>query len=109
MGDNLNRRDFFGRASCLSLGAAAVGGSAFAQAPIKRAGGARLKVSLNAYSFNKVLTDHLKGAGQGMSLFELALTCTLPGTTTFGRAWQPAQRRGDSQRGSRTPLSALPR
>ena len=44
---------------------------AFAQPPIKRVGGPRLKVSLNAYSFNKTLNDHLKGRGKGMTLFDL--------------------------------------
>src|SRR4051812_37599132 len=45
------------------------------QVPPKRAGGPRLKTSLNAYSFNKALVDHLKGAGKGMSLFELLDFC----------------------------------
>lgn len=45
------------------------------QIPPKRAGGPRLKTSLNAYSFNKMLADHLKGAGKGMSLFELLDFC----------------------------------
>lgn len=43
--------------------------------PVKRAGGHRLKISLNTYSFNKMLTDHLKGTGKGMSLFELLDFC----------------------------------
>jgi hypothetical protein len=45
------------------------------QIPAKRVGGPRLKTSLNAYSFNKVLSDHLKGSGKGMSLFELLDFC----------------------------------
>jgi len=45
------------------------------QLPIQRAGKARLKISLNAYSFNKTLNDHLKGRGKGMSLFELPEFC----------------------------------
>jgi sugar phosphate isomerase/epimerase len=45
------------------------------QTPVKRAGGPRLKTSLNAYSFNKLLSDHLKGAGKGMSLFDLLDFC----------------------------------
>ena len=49
------------------------GGSA--QPPIKRAGGPRLKTSLNAYSFNKMLADHLKDSGKGMSLFQLLDFC----------------------------------
>jgi sugar phosphate isomerase/epimerase len=45
------------------------------QEPIKRAGGPRLKTSLNAYSFNKTLNDHLKGRGKGMTLLELLDFC----------------------------------
>jgi sugar phosphate isomerase/epimerase len=45
------------------------------QQPIKRAGGARLKTSLNAYSFNKTLNDRLKGRGKGISLMELLDYC----------------------------------
>jgi sugar phosphate isomerase/epimerase len=75
----LNRRDFIRRASLVPLGAAAgVGlgaGSALAQTPIKRAGGPKLKLSLNAYSFSKLLNDHLKGRGKGMTLLELLDYC----------------------------------
>ncbi len=42
---------------------------------IQRAGKARLKISLNAYSFNKTLSDHLKGQPKAMSLFELLDFC----------------------------------
>jgi sugar phosphate isomerase/epimerase len=45
------------------------------QVPPKRAGGPRLKTSLNAYSFNKALTEHRKDAGKGMSLFALLDFC----------------------------------
>ena len=45
------------------------------QPPIQRAGKPRLKISLNAYSFNKMLGDHLKGKEKGMSLFELLDFC----------------------------------
>jgi sugar phosphate isomerase/epimerase len=48
---------------------------AFAQTPIKRAGGHRLKTSLNAYSFNKLLNDQIKGRGKGISLMELLDYC----------------------------------
>jgi sugar phosphate isomerase/epimerase len=47
----------------------------FVQVPIQRAGGPRLRTSLNAYSFNKTLNDHLKGRGKGMTLFELLDFC----------------------------------
>lgn len=46
-----------------------------AQQPLKRAGGPRLKLSLNAYSFNKALSEHLKGGARGMSLFDLLDFC----------------------------------
>jgi sugar phosphate isomerase/epimerase len=47
----------------------------FVQAPIKRVGGARLKTSLNAYSFTKMLNDQIKGRGKGMTLFDLLDFC----------------------------------
>src|SRR5262245_62049202 len=45
------------------------------QVPVKRAGGPRLKTSLNAYSFNKALMDHLKDSSKGISLFALLDFC----------------------------------
>src|SRR3954471_20825197 len=39
--------------------------------PIQRVGGAYIKMSLNAYSFSKLLNDKIKGRGNGMSLFDL--------------------------------------
>lgn len=54
---------------------AAHASSSLLQPPIPRAGKARLKISLNAYSFNKTLNDHLKGRGKGMSLLELLEFC----------------------------------
>jgi sugar phosphate isomerase/epimerase len=75
----MNRRGFIGRAAAAPLGAAlgigAAGGAAAAQVPIKRAGGVRLKTSFNAYSFNKLLNDNLKGRGQGLSLLDLLDYC----------------------------------
>jgi sugar phosphate isomerase/epimerase len=78
--EKLSRRDFFNRASLLPLGAAlgvGLGGSAvaFAQKPIKRIGGPKFKMSLNAYSFNRMLNDHIKGRGKGITLFELLDYC----------------------------------
>jgi sugar phosphate isomerase/epimerase len=76
--DKISRRDLLGRAALVPLGAAlgiGLGGSASAQPPIKRVGGSKLKVSLNAYSFNKALNDHLKGRGQGVTLFDLLDYC----------------------------------
>jgi len=43
--------------------------------PIKRAGGSHLKVSLNAYSFAKLLNNYALGRGAGISLFDLAEFC----------------------------------
>jgi sugar phosphate isomerase/epimerase len=78
--ENLNRRGFIGRVSAVPLGIALGAGldgsgSAAAQNPIKRAGGAKLKTSLNAYSFNKMLNDNIKGRGKGISLMELLDYC----------------------------------
>jgi sugar phosphate isomerase/epimerase len=79
MDAKLDRRDFLRRASAVPLGAAVgVGlgaGAAVAETPIKRAGGPKLKLSLNAYSFSKLLNDHIKGRGKGMTLFELLDYC----------------------------------
>jgi sugar phosphate isomerase/epimerase len=49
--------------------------SAMARPPIQRVGGAKLKTSLNAYSFSKDLNDHIKGRGPGMTLFDLLDFC----------------------------------
>src|SRR5271166_2733488 len=81
MNDKLNRREFISRASLLPLGAAmgvgltTLGAHAVAQTPIKRVGGPHLKLSLNAYSFNKLLNDNIKGRGKGISLMELLDFC----------------------------------
>src|SRR4051812_2318846 len=48
---------------------------AVARPPIQRVGGAKLKISLNAYSFTKALNDHIKGRGKGMTLFDLLDFC----------------------------------
>ena len=48
---------------------------AAAQEPIKRIGGASLKISLNAYSFSKLLNDQIKHRGPGTSLFDLLDFC----------------------------------
>jgi len=73
-----NRRDFIKSAALLPLYAVAAAGLrsvATAQEPIKRVGGPQLKTSLNAYSFNKALNDHLKDPQSGMSLFDLLDFC----------------------------------
>jgi sugar phosphate isomerase/epimerase len=43
--------------------------------PIARTGGARLKLSLNAFSFSGMLNETLKDSGQGLSLFDLLDFC----------------------------------
>lgn len=78
MDRTLSRRGFLGRASVLPLGVlagAGIGQTAAAAPAIRRAGGARLKTSLNAYSFNKSLNDQLKGRAKGVSLLDLLDFC----------------------------------
>src|SRR5207249_7308566 len=64
-------------ASILAL-AAATGvpaGNLLAQNPIERVGGSSLKISLNAYSFSKLLNDFNKKRGPGISLMALLDFC----------------------------------
>jgi sugar phosphate isomerase/epimerase len=76
MDGKLNRRDFIHRAAAaLGLSLGGVSGPVSAQVPIKRVGGHKLKISLNAYSFNKLLNDHIKRRGKGISLMELLDYC----------------------------------
>src|SRR3954467_3188785 len=74
-----SRRSFLTRASLLPLYAATVGvlpaATALATEPIKRGGGPAFKISLNAYSFAKLLNDQLQSRGPGISLFDLAEFC----------------------------------
>src|SRR5215472_7667545 len=75
---SFNRRDFLKRASLAPLCAAAslpLGASDLAAGPIKREGGAKLKIALNAYSFARPLNDHLRGRGPGITLFDLLDFC----------------------------------
>lgn len=57
----MNRRDFLKSTACAGLAAGAL-----ATAPR-----ATLKTSLNAYSFNKMLNDRLKGRGEGITLIQV--------------------------------------
>lgn len=80
MPDSCNRRDFLKRASLLSAAVTGAGltlptAARAAIEPVKRVGGAQLKVSLNAYSFAKLLNDNVKGRGEGMTLAQLAEFC----------------------------------
>lgn len=79
MDNRFNRRDILKSSILLPLYAATVtepgGICACAQTPIKRVGGPKLKISLNAYSFSKALNDYNKGRGPGMTLFDLLEFC----------------------------------
>jgi sugar phosphate isomerase/epimerase len=80
MSRKCNRRNFIRDSALLPLcvaagGAGLAGGMASAQTPIKRCGGPKLKIGLNAYSFAKPLNDHLRGRGTGMTLFDLLDFC----------------------------------
>jgi sugar phosphate isomerase/epimerase len=79
MKPKFNRRNFIKSASLLPIAAASGLGSVsvLGQEPLKRVGGPRLKVGLNAYSFSKELNDQVKGRGAGMSLFDLLDFCAL--------------------------------
>jgi sugar phosphate isomerase/epimerase len=69
----INRRNFLkiSSALCVSVTGAAVDAASHVE-PAKRVGGPLLKISLNAYSFAKLLNDHALGRGPGMSLIEFA-------------------------------------
>lgn len=78
MNQNISRRDFLKSAALLPACAAGIGlGTlpALAVEPVKRLGGASLKISCNAYSFAKLLNDRLRGRGAGISLFDFADFC----------------------------------
>jgi len=79
MNEQFNRRSFIKRASLMPLCAAAGMGlgnlPAVAAEPIKRCGGCMLKVSLNAYSFVRLLNDNIRGRGKGLTLFDLLDFC----------------------------------
>jgi sugar phosphate isomerase/epimerase len=80
MSDNFNRREFLKGAAALPLAAATHFGPGAHPAlgetqPIKRSGGPMLKISLNAYSFSKLLNNAVKGRGEGLDLFQLVDFC----------------------------------
>src|ERR1700722_8000907 len=75
-----SRRLFLKSAAVLPFAAAGLAGlmdsfSASAQAPIARVGGPELKISLNAYSFTKLLNDQIRQRGPGVSLFDVLEFC----------------------------------
>jgi sugar phosphate isomerase/epimerase len=80
MSSTFNRRKFLKTATLLPLAAATgfnfASASAFGMPQaIKREGGPMLKVSLNAYSFSKMLNDKVKRNKGGIDLFELVDFC----------------------------------
>src|SRR3954452_9695499 len=77
MNEQPSRRRFLQAASVLGISAAGgfSGSAALAQEPIQRVGAPSLKVSLNAYSFAKLLNDQIKHRGPGTSLMDLLDFC----------------------------------
>jgi sugar phosphate isomerase/epimerase len=71
-----SRRTFLKTAALLPVAASMSVPSALgAVQPPKRVGGPNLKISLNAYSFAKLLNDQLQERGPGISLNDLAEFC----------------------------------
>jgi sugar phosphate isomerase/epimerase len=74
-GHRISRRSFLGNASLLPM-AALSSLQAIAQAkPVVRSGGSMLKVSLNAFSFSKLLNLKMKHGKEGVDLFDLVEFC----------------------------------
>ncbi len=61
----INRRSFIQSVAVAPLVVAATA------APAKRTGHPTFKISLNAYSFNKLLNDSIKGRGEGITLVQV--------------------------------------
>ncbi len=81
MNSGFSRRDFLKGAALLPLAATLPGAAALAAVePIKRVGGASLKVSCNAYSFAKLLGT---GGTGPLKLIELAEVCAKMGFDAF--------------------------
>lgn len=73
-----SRRDFLKSAALLPLAAAGAGltaSSAEAMEPVHRVGSPELKVSLNAFSFDRLLRENLARPGSGASMFDLLDFC----------------------------------
>jgi sugar phosphate isomerase/epimerase len=75
MNGMVSRRRFLQSAALLPLAGALPAVANAAIEPPKRVGGPKLKLSLNAYSFAKLLNDRLQERGPGISLEELAEFC----------------------------------
>jgi sugar phosphate isomerase/epimerase len=74
-----SRRSFLKSATlaplCAASGIPLNGTNTMAMEPIKREGGPKLKIALNAYSFARPLNDHLRGRGAGITLLDLLDFC----------------------------------
>lgn len=83
MSRTVDRRQFLHSGVSVPLGVAALAAGSpqvvVAQPEGRRVGGAKLKTSLNAFSFSKMLNDHLQGRGPGISLLELLEFCARHG------------------------------
>jgi sugar phosphate isomerase/epimerase len=79
MNRSFTRRNFLKSAAILPLAAGITGLGislpAAAEEPLQRIGGPKLKVSLNAYSFARMLNDQIKKRGPGVSLFDVLDFC----------------------------------
>src|SRR3954453_10386185 len=87
------RREFLSRAAVLPVCGAVLGPAlarvalAASDGPAAHSGPAGLKVSINAYSFSKLLNDNLKGRGPGTTLIqvlEFAAKCKSDGFDPTG-------------------------
>jgi sugar phosphate isomerase/epimerase len=74
MAASSSRRTFLKQAAVLPF-AAPAGLATSGLAPVERAGGSRLKTSLNAYSFVELLSANAKDASQGVDLFQVCDFC----------------------------------
>jgi sugar phosphate isomerase/epimerase len=78
MTDHASRRSFLKRATLLSVAAARFPPPAHAApGPIKRVGGAHLRISLNAFSFLELLNENTRDPGKGVDLFGVCDFCAL--------------------------------
>jgi sugar phosphate isomerase/epimerase len=75
MAELLSRRTFLQTTGLLPLAATLSPTVRAAMEPPKRPGGAKLGISLNAYSFAKMLNDRLLNRGPGITLVELVEFC----------------------------------
>jgi sugar phosphate isomerase/epimerase len=80
MTDHASRRSFLKRATLLWVAAASSPPLAHAAlGPIKRVGGAHLRLSLNAFSFLELLNENAQDPGRGIDLFGVCDFCALQG------------------------------